>query len=196
MGYSSIVWLPICAALTAVGLVLSYYYGRRHGYLAMLRGAAWSLLPIAAYLTGSVEMFWKIGEAIGHFASGFVFSPVKWAGVGVTGLSALLFFSTGGRQRRKTARLARKAARAERKREAESTGDTPAAVTGGKQVSSTQALDTLTLDTRDLAPAKTGQATTATATARNPKPSKSGKASPAVDDDMTDIDEILRKRGL
>ena len=197
MGYSSIVWLPICAGLTAVGLVLSYYYGRRHGYLSMLRGAAWSLLPIAAYLTGSVEMFWKIGEAIGHFASGFVFSPVKWAGVGVTGLSALLFFSTGGRQRRKAARLARKSARAERKREAEDSG--AAAVAGSKQVSPTQALDTLTLDTRDLAPVKTSQAaaaTTPTATkAKNAKPPKGGKSSPE-DDDMKDIDEILRKRGL
>jgi hypothetical protein len=104
MGYSSIAWLPLCAGLTILGLVLSYLAGRRRGRLAMLRGVAWSLLPIAAYLTGSVEMFWKIGVAIGHYADGFVFSPVKWAGIAVAGISALLFAATRGRERRRAAR--------------------------------------------------------------------------------------------
>lgn len=197
MNYDSIVWLPICAGLTAVGLVLSYYYGRRHGYLSMLRGAAWSLLPLAAYLTGSVEMFWKIGVAIGHFADGFVFSPVKWAGIGVAGVSALLFFSTGSKEKRRSARLARKAARAERKKAeaggAGAVGATGAAGALGKAGrTGTQALDTLTLDTRDPAvPAKEARPGKAA------RPAKGGGKAPAeADDDMKDIDEILRKRGL
>jgi hypothetical protein len=84
MSYSSIFWLPLCAALTALGLVVTYAMGRRRGYRAMLRGAAWSLIPLAAYLTGSIKMFWQIGDAIGNFASAFVFSPVKWAGIGAS----------------------------------------------------------------------------------------------------------------
>jgi hypothetical protein len=194
MGYSSIVWLPICAGLTALGLVLSYVIGRRRGHLSMLRGAAWSLLPLAAYLTGSVEMFWKIGDAIGHYADGFAFSPVKWAGIGVAGLSVLLFFSTGGRGRRKAVHAARKAARAERKSAAADGADATAAVSAaGKPHGATQALDTLKLDTKDLAttPAKS------VAQAKPVKPVKGGgKGSPAVDDDMKDIDAILRKRGI
>src|SRR6516162_1369251 len=97
---------------------------RRRGLGAGLRWAAWSLLPIAAYLTGSIEMFWKIGAAIGHFASSFVFSPVKWAGIAVAGAAAVLFLTTSGRERRKAGR-AKAAARAGQKKSAPSTAAQP-----------------------------------------------------------------------
>ena len=194
MGYSSIVWLPICAGLTALGLILSYVIGRRRGHLAVLRGAAWSLLPLAAYLTGSVEMFFKIGDAIGHYADGFVFSPVKWAGIGVAGLSVLLFFSTGGRGRRKAVRAARKASREDRKNAAAGSGGTAAVGAAGQPHGATQALDTLALDTKAPAtiPAKSA------APAKSAKPGKGGKKASAADggDDMKDIEAILRERGL
>ena len=51
----------------------------------------WSLLPLAAYLTGSTEMFWKMGVAVGDFAKGFVFSPKVWAGIALAGLAVVLF---------------------------------------------------------------------------------------------------------
>ena len=117
MSYSSFEWLPLCAGLTILGLILTYFAYRRRGRRAAMMGAAWSLLPIAAYLTGATEMLWKIGTAIGQFATGFVFSPEKWAGIGVTGLAVALFLAAGGRQRRKAAREQRKAARAGQERE-------------------------------------------------------------------------------
>src|SRR5580704_8339521 len=113
MGYNSIAWLPLTAGLTAIGMILSFYAYRRRGLRSALRWAAVSLLPIAAYLTGSIEMFWKIGTAIGDFATGFVFSPVRWTGVAV-----VLYLSSGGRERRKASREARKAARDGRRAEA------------------------------------------------------------------------------
>ena len=73
--YDKIAWLPLCGGLTGVGLVLSYLAMRRRGIGSGLRGAAWSLLPLAAYLTGAIEMFWKMGVAIGDFATGFVSRP-------------------------------------------------------------------------------------------------------------------------
>jgi len=213
MGYSSIAWLPLCAGLTVLGLVLSYLAGRRRGYLTMLRGAAWSLLPIAAYLTGSVEMFWKIGVAIGHYADGFVFSPVKWAGVAVAGLSALLFFATHGRERRKTSRHARKAAsRGETPRKAGESG-TPAVTSAtARDLDITQILrevrhpspaasspagETQASTGKAPAPAGNTQAAPPPLPKRTPKarPKPAPKA-PEDDDDMKDIEDILRKRGI
>src|ERR1700749_4494482 len=83
--YDKIAWLPLCGGLTGLGLILSYLVMRRRGLGAGLRSAAWSLLPIAAYLTGSIEMFWKMGVAVGDFAKGFVFSPKVWAGIALAG---------------------------------------------------------------------------------------------------------------
>ena len=99
--YDQIVGLPLCAGLTGLGLVLSYLAMRRRGLRAGLRGAAWSLLPLAAYLTGAVKMFWKIGVAIGDFATGFVLSTRVWSGIAVAGLAAVLFLVSGGLRRRR-----------------------------------------------------------------------------------------------
>jgi len=182
MGYNSIFWLPVCAVLSGIGLGLTYYYGRRRGMRAMLRGAAWSLIPIAIYLTGSIEMFWKIGDAIGKYASAFVFSPVKWAGIGVAGLIAVLFFTTSGRERRKAARQAAKQ-KAERK-----AAESPASSAALASAGATASLPT---------------ATSATPAAGKPEPGKNTPAKGSrkaartpVDDDMKDIEEILRKRGI
>src|SRR5258707_7468479 len=103
-GYSSDFWLALCASLTGLGLVLTVLLGRRRSVRSMLHGAAWSLIPIAAYLTGSTLMLWRIGVAIGTWASAFVFSTQRLAGVAVTRLIVVLFLVAGGRSRRKAAR--------------------------------------------------------------------------------------------
>jgi hypothetical protein len=179
MGYNSIAWLPLAAGLTVIGLILSYSAWRRRGLRSGLYGVAWSLLPIAAYLTGSIEMFWKIGSAIGDFASGFVFSPERWAGVGVAALAGVLFFTTGGRRRRKAARTARKEARAQ---QGTGAAEVPGSGTGAASLepgTATQPVTTERLPQRVQKPAKADRA-----------------AAPAADDDMKDIEEILRKRGI
>ena len=102
--YSQIAWFPLCGGLTAIGLVASWFAWRRRGVAAGLRGAAWSLLPLAAYLTGAVEMLWKMGTAVTTFAASFIFSPKVWSGVIVAGASALLFAVSGGLRRRRAGR--------------------------------------------------------------------------------------------
>src|ERR1700734_3683006 len=104
--YNSIAWLPLCAGLTGLGLVASWFVWRRRGLSSGLRGVAWSLLPLAAYLTGSIEMFWKIGTAIGNFAANLVLSPKVWSGIAVPGLAAVLFVTSAPAKRRR--RRARK----------------------------------------------------------------------------------------
>ena len=183
MSYSDFYWLPLTAGLTILGLVLSYLTYRRRGLRPALMGTAISLLPIAAYLTGATEMLWKIGVAIGQFGTGFVFSPEKWAGIGVTGLAVALFLAAGGRSRRRAAREARQARRAE---------ENPAAEGRTAQAGLGTADRTRALATRGAAPA----AVPADRTAAQPSGKASRKQAPPADDDMRDIEEILRKRGI
>ena len=104
--YSSIQWLPLAGGLTLLGLIASWLAWRRRGLAAGLRGVAWSLLPIAAYLTGAIKMLWQMGVAISSFASSFIFSPRVWSGVIVAGASAALFFVSAGLRRRGRAKKA------------------------------------------------------------------------------------------
>jgi hypothetical protein len=174
--YNSIAWLPLCAGLTGVGLVLSYTVGRRRGMRAMLRGAAWSLLPIAAYLTGSIEMFWKMGSAIGTFATSFVFSPKVWSGIAVAGIALVLFVVTGGRRRRRRASRAVPDGAGTDVVPAQQRAAVPAARQSGSAVAT--GADTAPVATKP-APAKRGR-----------------KAAVAEDDDMKEVEEILRRRGI
>ena len=95
MTYSQIEWLPITAGLAILGLIVSFFLWRRRGAAAGLRGVAWSLLPVAAYLIGAIELLWRFGSAIASFASSFVFSPRVWAGIIVAIVSVLLFMVSG-----------------------------------------------------------------------------------------------------
>ena len=185
MSYSSIAWLPLAAGLTVLGLILSYAVLRRSGVRPALRVVAVSLLPIAAYLTGAIEMLWKIGAAIGQFGTGFVFSPAKWAGIGITGLAIALFLAAGGRERRRVAREARRAARAEGRTATGGRADRA----GLAEPDKTRSLATrATRPGKDPVPAERAPAAT---------PAKSSrKATSPIDDDLKDIEDILRKRGI
>jgi hypothetical protein len=74
----------ISLAVTVLGLVGSWAAVRKRGVASGMRGAAWSLLPLGAYLTGLTK-----------FLTDLVFSPVKWAGVVVLGLGAVLYMTSG-----------------------------------------------------------------------------------------------------
>jgi hypothetical protein len=167
--YDQIVSLPLCAGLTGLGLVLSYLVMRRRGLGSGLRGAAWSLLPLAAYLTGSVKMFWKIGVAIADFAKGFVFSTEVWSGIAVAGLAALLFVVSGPLRRRRVRR-------------------------GDQQAVGTKASKTAG---REIAP-RTAPAAAATSarTQGAPVQARKGKNVAGDDDDLGDVEDILRRHGI
>ena len=93
--YSQIAWLPLCGGLTGIGLVASYLVYRRRGFASGLRWAAWSLLPLAAYLTESVQTLWDMGVKLVDFATGFVFSPERWAGIVLVGVALVAFVVSG-----------------------------------------------------------------------------------------------------
>ncbi|MGD0602669.1 MAG: cellulose synthase [Streptosporangiaceae bacterium] len=175
--YDKIAWLPLCGGVTGLGLVLSYLAMRRRGISAGLRGAGWSLLPLAAYLTGAIEMFWKMGIAIGDFATGFVFSARVWSGIALAGVAVLLLFVSGGLRRRRGTK---------RKKETPAAGPLPAA--GSRQ-----------LATRTPgAPGSSGASgMPAAVPAQAPVKARKGKAAARDDDDdLGDVADILRRHGI
>ena len=96
MSFSQIPWFLLCGGLTAIGLVGSWFALRRRGVRAALRGVAWSLIPIALYLVGILQVLWRFGVAIGDFFSGLAFSPKVWSGIIIAGIVVVLFVVTGG----------------------------------------------------------------------------------------------------
>jgi hypothetical protein len=167
--YDKIAWLPLCGGLSGLGVVLSYLVMRRRGLGSGLRGVAFSLLPLAAYLTGAVRMFWQMGVAIGDFAKGFAFSVQVWSGIAVTGVAVLLFFVSGPLRRRTLKR--------NKGQQAVGSGATASrtpAVTGAGQ-----------LATRPPAVGATA-----------PVKARKGKNAADDDDDLGDVEDILRRHGI
>jgi len=129
--WNSIAWFPICVGLTAIGLVLSWFAFRRRGLRSGIRGVAWSLIPLALYLTGSILLVGRIGSAIVQFASAFVFSPKTYAGVILLALSLVIFVVSGGIPLLSSRK--RRARKKELKRQGTAGGEPPAATGSGSR---------------------------------------------------------------
>lgn len=138
-------WQALGLTLTTLGLVLSFVLWRRRGAASGLRGVAWSLLPLAAALTGTLRLLWQVADAVVEWATRLVFSPVVWLGIVLAGASVVLFVASG-MVRRRTAR-----------RTTGEVGSTP--------------------------PAKG-------------LPAPGGRPAVSSDDDMADIEAILKKHGI
>ncbi len=169
MSFSQIPWFFLCGGLTAVGLIGSWFALRRRGGRAALRWVAWSLLPIALYLLGILQVLWRFGVAIGDFFGGLAFSPKVWSGVIIAGISLVLFVVTGGLR----GRSRRKQPKADRDDQAQGTRALGAAP--------------------PAAASATGVASRPKAA---PVPAKrKGGATPA-DEDFGEVADILRRHGI
>lgn len=101
MSYDSAAWGALAFALSTMLGVVTFFRWRARGLVAGLRGAAWTILPVAAWLTGVLELAFDIGDSVGHWAVHLVFSPVVWLGIVLAGVSAVLFGASallGGRR--------------------------------------------------------------------------------------------------
>jgi hypothetical protein len=152
---------PVLLIVTLGGLVLSGIAWRKRGARSGIRGVAWSLLPIAAWLTHALGLVGRLVSAVVQFAGAFVLSPKTWLGVILVGISVLLFLVSGGipfvgwRKHRRAAK--EKAAK----------------------------------DKADGNPPASGQPTGSVERARG----KSGVKA-AVEDDLADVRDILKKHGI
>ena len=91
----STTWAALALVLTLIGLALSWVSWRRRGPAAGLRGLAWTLVPVAAWLTGTLKLAVAVVEDVLNWATKLVFSPVVWTGVVVAGVAVLLWFVSG-----------------------------------------------------------------------------------------------------
>ena len=149
-----VTWGALTLTLTLLGAFWTWLAFHRRGLASGVRGAAFTLLPAAAWLTGTMEMFTEIGGSVADWATSLAFSPIVWAGVILTGLSVVLFGVSG----------------ALRKRELDRAEGSPPAVADGKRGK----------------PGKPGKAL----------PRSRGPAAPPIDDDLAEIEALLKKRGI
>jgi hypothetical protein len=142
-----VTWAALTAVLTALGAAWTWYAFRRRGAASGLRGAGLTLLPPAAYLTGTLEMFTEIVGSVADWATSLVLSPLVWAGIVLTGLSVVLLGASAALRSR-------------------GRGRGPGALDRGEERAAPR-----------LPPSR-------------------GRGEPAIDDDLSDIEAILKRRGI
>jgi hypothetical protein len=88
-------WAALTLSLTVLGGIWTWLSFRRRGVASGLRALAFTLLPLAAYLTKTLRMFTRIAQAIGDWAVSLAWNPMVWAGVALAGVSVVLFVVSG-----------------------------------------------------------------------------------------------------
>ena len=146
-------WAALTAALTVAGAIWTWIAFRRRGAANGLRALGFTLLPAAAWLTGTLEMVVEIAGSVTDWATGLVFNILTWSGIGLAGLAVVLFVVSGFIRDRQLAR-------------GQSAGS-PGAATAPKS--------------REALPPTT-------------PPRTAGKS--PIDDEMANIEAMLKKRGI
>jgi len=137
-------WAALTLSLTVAGGIWTWFAFRNRGVGSGARALGFTLLPLAAYLTNTLQMFTGIAGEIGDWATHLVFSPVVWAGIVLAGVAVLLIVGSAPLRAREV---------------------------GAKPAKKAKGL---------------------------PEGGPAGKGRPAVaqDDDMAEIEALLRKRGI
>lgn len=100
-------WAALAAALTLAGLLWTWLAFRRRGVASAMRAAGFTLLPAAAWLTGTLEMITEIAGSVTDWATGLVLDPRTWTGIGLAGLAVVLWVVSGIIRDRQLARARR-----------------------------------------------------------------------------------------
>ena len=149
-------WAALAATLTLLGLVWTWISFRRRGVPGGMRALGFTMLPVAAWLTGTLQMFTEIAGSVTDWATGLVFNPITWTGIGLGGFGIVLIVISGYLRDRQLAR-------------GQAAG---ASGVAGK-------------------PGRTGKPQLQAGT-----PTRDSGAGPVLDDDLADIEAILKRRGI
>ena len=74
-------WGALALSLSVVGGIYTWWALRHRGVVAAVRGAGLTLLPIAAWLTGLLQVVGEIGDSLSNWLARLVFSPSTWLGM-------------------------------------------------------------------------------------------------------------------
>ncbi len=161
-------WLALTVTLTVLGAVATWLAHRRRGVPAAMLGAGLTLLVPAAYLTDTLRMLTRVVDAVADWATGLVLSPAVWAGIVLAGLGVLLVGASRP--------LAARGLGARRGGTAVERG------AGRREVGAA--------DPASSAPAASGRK-------GRGAPGRQGRgAEDDIDDDLADVEAILRRRGI
>jgi hypothetical protein len=83
-------WGALALALTTLGGIYTWWALRHRGVTAAVRAAGITLLPLAAWMTGLLEVFGEVTDAFAHWFTRLVFSPVVWLGIVVFAFAFVL----------------------------------------------------------------------------------------------------------
>ncbi|RYB90417.1 cellulose synthase [Nocardioides oleivorans] len=147
-------WAALTAALTVAGAIWTWIAFRRRGAVNGLRALGFTLLPAAAWLTGTLEMVVEIGSSVTDWATSLVFDVRTWVGVGLAGLAVVLYVISGFLRDRQLGKA----------QSGSGTAGAGAAKPGGRE-------------------------------SLPPSSARASGGSP-IDDDLADIEALLRKRGI
>lgn len=88
-------WAALTLSLTVLGGIWTWISFRRRGATSGLRALGFTLLPLAAYLTRTLQMFTRVVDAVTDWATHLVFSPAVWLGVVLGGVGITLIVASG-----------------------------------------------------------------------------------------------------
>ncbi|MBO0844668.1 MAG: hypothetical protein J2P22_04555 [Nocardioides sp.] len=74
-------WGALAMSLTVVGGIYTWWALRHRGVTAAVRAAGFTLLPLAAWMTGLLSVFGDVADSFAHWFTHLIFSPMVWLGV-------------------------------------------------------------------------------------------------------------------
>jgi predicted membrane protein len=83
-------WGALALALTALGGIYTWWALRHRGFATAVRAAGITLLPLAAWMTGLLQVFGDVADSFGHWFTRLVFSPFVWLGMVVFVVAVVL----------------------------------------------------------------------------------------------------------